>query len=96
MAAEVDPSSQRVDAAFRILLAALYSWTIYPFVWLIGAIGGFVYMGIDVLIQLWKGNSGVSAYGGNATTAWGKRLFNWPIDQGKYIVGTRDSFPVLP
>lgn len=94
---KIDPSNQRLDAIFRIVLLLVYTVTIWPIVLAIGLIGGLVFMITDVIVQLWKGNSGIQTYGNSAVTGWAERLFFWPIEQLKYIIGTDTSgFPVLP
>jgi len=92
---EIDPSNGRLDAIFRIVLAIVFTVTIWPFVVAVGLIGGLVFAVVDLVLQLIYGGRG--ATGGGIVTGWGQRLFWWPIDQLTYIIGVSDKgFPVLP
>jgi hypothetical protein len=80
-----------------MLLLLLYTWTVYPFVAFIGIVGGLLFMLTDVLLQLWKGDSGIGGSQTSSVTDWEMRLFMWPIHQIGYIIGTdKDGFQVTP
>lgn len=92
---EVDPDSPRLDAVFRVLLL-IYLFTIFPIVLLIGLIAGIIFMVIDVLLQLIRGDEGYNRFD-NTLTNWLQSIFFWPLEQLKYIIGTDTTgFPILP
>lgn len=94
---EVNPSRPRIDALFRVVLLLVWTWTIWPFILAIGLIAGVLWMLTDVILQLVQGNSGISNNRKSRTTDWLERIFFWPFEQLKYIIGTDDTgFPVLP
>jgi len=75
------------------LIGLVYLVTIYPVVLTIGAVGGLVFMVIDVLKKLIQNEP---AMGGNVVTGWGMRLWMWPVDQVVWIVNGEGDFPILP
>lgn len=83
----------RSTATFQ-LLGLVYLVTIYPFVALVGLAGGLLFMVTDVTLKLIRGQ-GASA-NSSAETKWAMRLFNWPIDQLRWIATGNGSFPALP
>lgn len=90
------PASNRLDAIFRLLLALLYTWTIWQIVSAIGIIAGLLFFLVDFFIQLITGGGGYSSTGGSGTfSMWAYRLFLWPLGQFTYII-LGGTFPVLP
>lgn len=87
------PGSNRLDALLRIVLAILYTTTLWPIVALIGGIGGLVFAVLDWILQLLRGDDGLSESG--TLGMWGMRLFLWPIGQATYII-LGGEFPILP
>jgi len=77
------------------LIGLVYLFTIYPFVALIGVIGGAVYMIVDVLLKLIF-DSGASSNTAAGVPSFGQRLFMWPLDQVIWIITGDGSFPWLP
>lgn len=90
---EYAPAGNRTDALFRILLLAIWTWTIWPIVLTIGLIGGVVFFVLDVILQLIRGDPGLM---GGTISTWSQRLFAWPLGQLEYIIGTEPQFPILP
>lgn len=84
---------QRSTAVWQ-LLGLVYLVTLYPIVLGIGLVGGLISMLAHVIYGLLF-NSTVSR-GDSALTDWSMRLFLWPIDQLKWIIGGNGAFPFLP
>lgn len=95
---ELDPANPRLDALFRLLLLVVWVPFIWPFVTIIGLIGGVVFFLGDFIKQLIWGSDGWTAGGGGGwLETWSARLFHWPRAQLEYIIGTDPTgFPVLP
>ena len=90
------PQNERADALFRVALLLVWTWTIWPIVLTTGLVGGIVFMMIDVILQLIRGDTGYNA-SNSMLAMWTKRLFRYPFDQLWYIIGIKiDRFPVLP
>lgn len=90
-----DTIGQQRSTGIYQLIGLVFLVTIYPFVALIGLIGGLVYMVVDVLLKLIF-DSGASSNTAAGVPSFGQRLFMWPIDQIKWIATGDGSFPWLP
>jgi hypothetical protein len=81
----------RKNALYRLvglLYFVLIGWAVAA----LGVIAGLVYMVVDVVLQLIYGGDGLGSSGDILA-----RLYNWPVDQLRYIyIGEPESFPMKP